>query len=114
MGFKADQIEVCEKPSLLEGFYSTDTPRNANVIIRKKNSGIPSDIGWEKGSDGSFIAYIDEYDYHRGVHYSPEWQKKLMTWYGVERSILECKRKGYQYTEDLDEKQRPRLRVNIN
>jgi hypothetical protein len=119
MGFKG-KIEIHETASALYGYQGDERKQKAHVIIRRSFVGHSSnDIGFEKMSDGRFKAHISEYEsatgqYARGSgKYGQEWQNKLYTYYGVEKSKSEFDKKKLKYVEDVDEKQRPRLRVFI-
>jgi len=115
MGFSKDQIEVCDAAREMSDYYGGK--KMANVIIRSRHSGIPSDIGFEKSKDGVYVAHVDEYKYSGGTHYNAAWQKKLYTYYGVEKAKMELDKQGHKigvnYFEDVDEKERPRLRVRL-
>jgi hypothetical protein len=119
MGFKG-KIEIHETASYLYGFQGDRRKQKAHVIIRRSFVGSSSnDIGFEKMPDGKFKAHISEYESATGEYaggsgkYGQEWQNKLYTYYGVEKSKSEFDRRGLKYKEDVDEKQRPRLRVFI-
>lgn len=110
IGFKG-HVEVHDKAQSLMGYQGDMRRQKAHVIIRKRYVGTASnDIGFLQNPDGRFVSYISEYDSSK---YNAEWQKKLYTYYGVEKAKLEYENLGMQYTEDVDEKNRPRLRVSI-
>ena len=118
MGFK-DKVEVHDTAQNLYGYQGDVRPQKAHVIIRRQHIGPSSnDVGYEKGSDGFFRAHISEFDSAKGAYHTrtdavctDEWQEKVGTWYGVECAKYELENQGLSYKEDLDEKQRPRLRV---
>lgn len=120
MGFKG-KIEIYDTLHTIYGYKGDERPEQAHVIIRKKYVGSSSnDIGFERKANGKFVAHISEFDqglgeyYNRkGAEYGVKWQKKLYQYYGVELSKMEFEKKGWQYTEDIDEKERPRLRVRL-
>jgi hypothetical protein len=86
--------------------------QKANVILRRRNlSSASNDIGFERTSDGRYRAHISEYD--ESIGYNEQWRNKLYTYYGVEKAKMDCKSRGYKYVEDVDEQQRPRLRVSF-
>lgn len=119
MGFK-DKIEVYDVAQNLYGYQNDLRKQKAHVIIRKRYIGSSSnDIGFEKRSE-RFIAHISDFDQGTGEYagrtdakYGETWQKKLYTYYGVEKAKIEFKNKDWEYIEDIDEKERPRLRVRI-
>jgi len=110
LGFK-DKIEIHSIPQNLYGYQGDLRKQKANVIIRKKHVGrAANDIGFEKTSNGRFIAHISEFDHNK---YGQSWQRKLFTYYGVEAAKIECEKMSYTYTETVDEKERPRLKIMI-
>lgn len=110
LGFK-NKIEIHTTSQNLYGYQGDLRKQKANVIIRKKYVGrAANDIGFEKTSEGRFIAHISEYDHGK---YGEKWQKKLFTYYGVEAAKIECEKMNYSYTETIDEKERPRLKIMI-
>lgn len=111
MGFK-NKIEVYDKAENLYGYQGDQRKQKANVIIRRKFVGSASnDIGFEKQDRGFFTAHISEFD--KGIGYDDDWISKLFTYYGVECAKQEAEREGLTYVEDVDEKNRIRLRVTI-
>jgi len=118
LGF--NNVEYHEKPANLYGYQNDLRKEMANVIIRRKYVGTSSnDIGFEKNSNGLFIAHISEFDQGTGTYsnhkgkYGEEWQNKLYTWYGVEKAKMEFDKYGQTYCEDTDDQGRPRLKVRI-
>ena len=111
VGFSKDKVELHEQADYLYGYQGDKRSQKANVILRRKYVGHASnDIGFERQKDGSYLAHISEYDHGK---YGKEWQDKLNTYYGVEKAKVEFEKKGMKYFEEVDEKQRPRLRVKI-
>ena len=110
LGFK-DKIEVHAEAQNLYGYQGDRRSQKANVILRREYVGTASnDIGFEKMPDGKYKAHISEFDSRR---YGETWQNKLFTYYGVEKSKIELEHRGMKYTEDVDEKQRPRIRIKL-
>jgi hypothetical protein len=119
MGFKG-QVECHDKAQNLYGYHNDVRKETAHVIIRRKYVGSASnDIGFERTKDGLFVAHISEFDQGTGQYsnhvgkYGQDWQTKLYTYYGVEKAKCEFEKKGMKYFEDVDEQERPRLRVKI-
>lgn len=119
LGFK-DKVEVYEVAQHLYGYQGDKRSQKAHVIIRKRYVGhAANDIGFEKQYDGRFKAHISEFDQGTGQYsgqrgkYGQEWQNKLNTYYGVELSKMEFENKGWEYVEDTDEQNRPRLKVRL-
>jgi len=119
VGFKG-KIEVHETAVPLYGYLGDKRGQKAHVIIRRSFVGSSAnDIGFEQAPDGKFKAHISEFETGTGRYaggdskYGTEWQNKLYTYYGVEKSKCEFEKKKLKYIEDVDEKQRPRLHVFI-
>jgi len=110
LGFK-NKIEIHSIPQNLYGYQEDLRKQKANIIIRRKYVGInANDIGFEKTSNGRFIAHISEFDHNK---YGESWQKKLFAYYGVEAAKIECEKMNYTYTETIDKKERPCLKIMI-
>ncbi len=63
VGFTADQIEVHQQAVPLYGYQGDERPQKAHVIIRRQHVGsAANDVGWERLPDGSYRAWISEYD----------------------------------------------------
>lgn len=121
MGF-AGKLEVNEGPVALYGYQGDIRKEKANIVIRRKYvGGSSNDIGFERMNDGRYAAHISEFDQGTGSYsgrkdaqYGKTWQGKLLSYYGVEKAKIEFKAKGMSYTEDVDEQERPRLKVRLN
>ena len=62
-GFNESQIEVHEEAVPLFGYLGDERPQKAHIVIRKQHIGNgANDVGWEKQPDGSFTAWISEFD----------------------------------------------------
>lgn len=110
LGFE-NKIEIHSSTRNLYGYRGDLRDQKANIIIRKKYVGTAAnDIGFEKLSNGKYKAHISEYDHNK---YGEKWQNKLFTLYNVEKSKMECEKYNLKYTEDVDEKERPRLRIIV-
>ena len=119
MGFEG-KIEVHDSAQNLYGYQGDVRNQKAHVIIRRKYVGnAANDIGFERLENGKYCVHISEFDQGKGFYssakekYGDEWQKKLFTYYGVERAKIEFEKKKMKYTEEIDEQNRIRLRVRI-
>jgi len=62
-GFSEDQIEVHDEAVPLYGYQGDVRPQQAHIIIRRQHVGSgANDVGWEKQPDGTYRAWISEYD----------------------------------------------------
>jgi hypothetical protein len=99
MGFRRDQIEVHETAQRIRGYHEEDD-KVGHVIIRRKNSKIPSDIGWERNKDGNYVAHVDAYQYCCATtHYDDTWQQRLTVKYNYEVSKMALDAQGIAYSE---------------
>ena len=75
-GFQDSQIEVHEQAVPLFGYQGDARPQKAHIVIRRKHVGqAANDVGWERLSDGTYRAWISEYD---GRHrFNPETQNRI-------------------------------------
>jgi len=99
MGFRKNQIEVHQTPQRINGYHEEDE-KVGHVIIRRNNTGISSDIGWERNKDGNYIAHVDAYHYCcTTTHYDDTWQRRLTVKYNYEVSKMALDAQGISYTE---------------
>jgi hypothetical protein len=62
-GFAAEQIEVHEHPVPLYGYQGDVRPQRAHIVIRRQHVGSgANDVGWERQADGTYRAWISEFD----------------------------------------------------
>ena len=62
-GFEESQIEVHDQAVPLYGYQGDVRPQKANIIIRREHVGTAAnDVGWERLPDGTYRAWISEYD----------------------------------------------------
>ena len=63
VGFERNQIEVHDEAVALYGYRGDQRPQQAHIIIRRQHVGqAANDVGWERLSDGTYRAWISEYD----------------------------------------------------
>ncbi|MCK4342693.1 MAG: DUF1257 domain-containing protein [Phycisphaerae bacterium] len=76
VGFDRSQIETHEEALALYGYQGDTRPQRAHIIIRRQHVGqAANDVGWERLSDGTYRAWISEYDSrHR---FNPETQNRI-------------------------------------
>ncbi len=62
-GFEPSQIEVHAEAVPLYGYQGDQRPQQAHLVIRRQHVGqAANDVGWEKQADGTYRAWISEYD----------------------------------------------------
>jgi hypothetical protein len=92
-------IEVHETAQNLKGYMGDTRPQKAHVIIRKQYVGRASnDIGFERQADGTYKAYISEYD-QGTLKYNKDWLGRLKQAYGAEKVVKEAIKGGYKVTK---------------
>jgi len=76
VGFDRSQIEVHAETATLFGYQGDERPQRAHIVIRREHVGqAANDVGWERLSDGTYRAWISEYDArHR---FNPEIQDRI-------------------------------------
>ncbi len=94
MGFQG-KVEVHQNAQPLYGYQGDARNQKAHIIIRRKYVGSASnDIGFERQSDGTYKAWISDYDKSR---YNNNWLGKLTTKYTGARILNKVnKLKKYQ------------------
>lgn len=66
VGFERGQIETHEEAVPLYGYRDDQRRERAHVIIRRAHIGPTSnDVGWERLADGTYRAWISEFDGQR-------------------------------------------------
>jgi hypothetical protein len=110
LGFKG-KIEIYQEAQALRGYKGDRREQQAHIIIRRQHVGsAANDIGFERQSDGSYKAWISDFDQSvTGNNYGTAWQGKLKQAYGVEKAKAEAKKKGYRVTEKKQDDGRIRL-----
>ncbi len=62
-GFQESQIEVHQEAVPLYGYQGDVRPQRAHIVIRRQHVGqAANDVGWERQADGTYRAWISEYD----------------------------------------------------
>jgi len=98
LGFKG-KVEVYSEAQALYGYQGDVRTQKAHVIIRRHYVGqAANDIGFQRQSDGSYLAFISDYDRDYN-QYNGEWLGRLKQAYGVEKTRAEAKKKGYRVSE---------------
>ena len=62
-GFEDSQIEVHDEAAVLYGYQGDVRPQQAHIVIRRQHVGSgANDVGWEKQPDGTYRAWVSEFD----------------------------------------------------
>ncbi len=96
-GFTTDQIEIHVEAQPLFGYQGDRREQSAHVIIRRQHVGqAANDVGWERQSDGTYRAWISEYDSrHR---FNPELQNQLKQEYAYQVISRQQRARGRHVT----------------
>ncbi len=63
VGFSREQIELHDEAVPLFGYRGDQREQRAHVVIRRQHVGpAANDVGWERLPDGTYRAWISEYD----------------------------------------------------
>ena len=112
LGFEG-KVEVHKEAQALYGYQGDARAQKAHIIIRREHVGsYANDIGFERQPDGSYRAWISEFDQTRtsgGTRYDDKWLGQLKQAYGVEKARLEAKKRGYRVSEQKLDDGRVRL-----
>jgi hypothetical protein len=90
-----ESVEVHTERKNLEGYHGDMREQKAHIIIRRQHvGGSSNDIGFEKKSDGSWVAHVSDFD---KSFYNTEWQKRLLSKWAVQRAGMEAEKHGYKW-----------------
>jgi hypothetical protein len=89
------EVEVYDSPMPLYGYQGDVRKQKANIIVRRHLVGrMSNDIGFERQADGTYKAYISEYDRGR-LGYDDKWLNRLKQSYGFIKVKKEVKKKNW-------------------
>ena len=88
VGFKPEQIETHSDAVPLFGYQGDQREQRAHVVIRRQHVGrAANDVGWERLADGTYRAWISEYDQrHR---FNPSMQDRIKQEYACAAVTLQ-------------------------
>ena len=93
-----NEIEVYQTAQPLKGWMGDTRTNTAEIIIRKKYIGSASnDIGFKRGSQGRFIAFISDFDKDR---YNAAWLNHLTQRYAYHVAMDKLQEKGFDLVEE--------------
>lgn len=100
LGFR--NVEQHEHPEHLYGYKGDTRPETAEIVIRRQFVGTASnDIGFKKGSDGTFTAIISEFD---RAKYSQAWLGKLLHRYAYHATVQKLvEEQGFSLVEEEEQ-----------
>ena len=76
VGFERGQIETHNAAAQLYGYEGDERSQRAHIVIRRQHVGsAANDVGWERMADGTYRAWISEYDAHH--RFNPEVQNRI-------------------------------------
>lgn len=89
---------IClDNPQHLTGYTGDTRPETAHIIIpRHQVGGASNDVGYIRGTDGTFRAIVSAYDSR--THFAPAKQQKLSGVYADCKVKREAKRAGLRMT----------------
>lgn len=92
-------VEHHECPQRLYGYQGDIRPEAAEIVIRRQFVGTASnDIGFKRGSDGTFAAIISEFDRNM---YSQAWLEKLLQRYAYHATVQKLvEEQGFSLVEE--------------
>lgn len=97
-----EDIEVHDVRQALYGYQGDKREQHAHVVIRRGKVGCSAnDMGFEKKANGKWAAHISEHE--RSTHYDPNWQKRLLSRWAVQRTGMEAEAQGYKWSEATKE-----------
>lgn len=80
------------KPNCLTGYHGDTRADVADIIIPRAQVGrLSNDIGFVRGSDGTYSAIVSEYD---STRYGRAWQKSLRSKYAEKGILRQAKKAG--------------------
>lgn len=92
-GFRREEIEVHEDAVPLFGYQNDQRPQKAHIVIRSKYVGPASnDVGWERQEDGTYQAWISEYD--KRTRFNQKTQNRIKQDYAFHAVRLQQEKKG--------------------
>ncbi len=88
------EVEVHTEGAPLIGYHGDERPERAHVIIRRAQlDSASNDIGFVRGTDGRFRAFLSEYD--RSIGYDDRWLGRVHQNYKEQQTLAVAKAKGY-------------------
>lgn len=109
--FGKGKVEVHEDGAALYGYHGDNRatlPKNnpnyappCHLIVRRKDVGSASnDIGYRRSEDGTYVAYISDYD--KSTHFTAVQQKNVLQEYTATVAQTQLKKQGYTLKKTKD------------
>ncbi len=99
-GYPKECIEVHEEAQHLYGYHGDKRADTAHVIVRRQHvnqymsGGSSNDIGFKRGTDGTYAAIISDYDSNK---HNKLWLNKLKVGYAEGGIKKQAAKKGLRY-----------------
>jgi hypothetical protein len=96
MGY--ENLEIYDEPHQLTDFMGESGKQKAEVIIRRKRVGwLSNDIGFRRGTDGTFVAIISDYDQER---HNDQWMRDLTKRYSYHAARTKLEAQGFSLARE--------------
>jgi hypothetical protein len=98
-GFHESQIEIHDQAVPLFGYQGDERPQKAHIVIRRQHvSQAANDVGWERQTDGTYRAWISEYD---GRHrFNAQMQNRIKQEYAYQVVSRQQRARGRTVTRE--------------
>ena len=94
-------VEVHEEAVPLRGWLGDRRQQQAHVVVRRRHVGrLSNDIGFERQADGTFQAWISDYDRHR---HDQKWLRRLEARYAYHATRQTLARQGFSVVGEEQE-----------
>ena len=98
-GFEKNQIEVHQDAVPLYGYKGDVRPQKAHIVIRRQHVGqAANDVGWELQADGTYCAWISEYD--RRHRFNESMQNRVKQEYAYQVIARQQRARGRTVTRE--------------
>ena len=98
-GLEESQTEVHPEAVPLYGYQGDVRPQKAHIVIRRQHVGpAANDVGWERQANGTYPAWISEYD---GRHrFDQAMQNRIKQAYACEVVVRQQRARGRTVTRE--------------
>ncbi len=98
-GFTPEQIEIHAEAVPLFGYRGDQRAQRAHLVIRRQHVGpAANDVGWERQADGTYRAWVSEYD---GRHrFDAAMQNRIKQEYAYQVIVRQQRSRGRSVTRE--------------